>query len=69
MGRPRVALFEVRCLGPGQEHTFLSPDPVNRRICKKCQAWYKTNRFSPIVKATLPDSPERIFRSAGYGGD
>jgi hypothetical protein len=26
----------VRCLGPGEEHTFLSPDPVNRRVCERC---------------------------------
>ena len=29
---PRV----VRCLGPGREHTFRSPDPAHRRLCARC---------------------------------
>ncbi len=27
----------TRCLGPGKEHTFDSPDPVNIRICPRCR--------------------------------
>lgn len=26
----------VRCLGPGPEHTFPSPDPVRIRVCPRC---------------------------------
>jgi hypothetical protein len=47
MGRPRGArnivrtkprrLTRVRCLGPGREHEFLSPDPVRCRVCDECR--------------------------------
>ena len=26
----------VRCLGPGEEHTFMTVDRCSRRICPKC---------------------------------
>lgn len=29
---------EVRCLGPGREHTFLSRDPARHRVCGRCTA-------------------------------
>jgi len=28
---------EVVCLGPGEDHTFMSPDPQNIRICDNCK--------------------------------
>ena len=28
----------VRCLGPGDEHTFRSLDPKMNRVCPKCAA-------------------------------
>lgn len=31
----------VRCLGPGKEHYFRSPDKARIRICRKCQARLK----------------------------
>ena len=43
-GRPRKLLPEdeakrvrVRCLGPGGEHTFRSPDPKRVRVCWACR--------------------------------
>lgn len=33
----KKALARVRCLGPGAEHTFASPDPVRVRVCKACR--------------------------------
>jgi len=30
-------VHNVRCLGPGPEHRFLSRDPVNNRICERCR--------------------------------
>lgn len=32
-----VKMVRVRCLGPGKEHTFQSPDPKTHRICKTCR--------------------------------
>lgn len=26
----------TRCLGPGEEHRFFSPDPTKIRICPEC---------------------------------
>lgn len=43
-GRPRKLLpedegkkVEVRCLGPGREHTFVSPDRRRVRLCYACR--------------------------------
>lgn len=30
-------LYRVRCLGPGPEHQFWSPDPRKWRICRSCR--------------------------------
>ena len=36
--RPRTGGgTEVRCLGPGPEHRFLSPDPCRVRVCERCR--------------------------------
>lgn len=27
----------MRCLGPGPEHRWVSPDPVRLRVCPRCR--------------------------------
>lgn len=37
MGVRKVAKVKVRCLGPGDEHYFMSRDKARVRICEKCK--------------------------------
>lgn len=38
-----------RCLGPGYEHTFRSPDPVNIRVCNACKKkLYRDRVYCPV---------------------
>ena len=37
MNRERTPKVRVRCLGVGEEHTFMSADPVGNRICDRCR--------------------------------
>lgn len=35
--KPKADRGLVRCLGPGEEHTFDSPDPTHIRVCPDCR--------------------------------
>jgi len=37
----------VRCLGPGPEHTFCSPDPSRVRVCQRCRDRLDRQHYSP----------------------
>jgi hypothetical protein len=45
--RPRVL---VRCLGPGDEHHFLSLDPTRERICLDCRLVIRNLRLGELYK-------------------
>lgn len=56
-GGPPVAAGparKVRCLGPGPEHRWVSPDPARHRICPKCQK--KVEQMNPGVRQTRTHS-------------
>lgn len=36
-GSSPIGKYLVRCLGPGEEHTFLSTDTASHRLCPKCR--------------------------------
>lgn len=49
----------VRCLGPGREHEFLSPDRVRCRVCPACTKKLRevTGGWQPPT-AAVPDLEE-----------
>ena len=51
--------YLVRCLGPGDEHTFYTDDPSKRRICPRCRSRIQEMRLS-MRDEPLPD-PSRNF--------
>lgn len=42
----------VRCLGPGEEHEFLSHDRVRNRVCPRCRVTIKemSTRCSQVMQ-------------------
>lgn len=53
---PKAAKVVVRCLGPGEEHTFRSGDPTSERVCKGCREKLKT--LSATAREKSVRSPE-----------
>lgn len=52
-GVAKKAKVRVRCLGPGREHTFLSPDPRHVRVCDACQ------KKRPVSASYYPTARDR----------
>jgi hypothetical protein len=44
----------VRCLGPGEEHTFLSRDRTRERICPACRDLIREKNFSQKREISTP---------------
>ncbi len=50
---PKPPPVRVRCLGPGQEHFFLSSNKVLHRICDRCR------QYQPPAIRVVPDNSPR----------
>lgn len=58
----------VRCLGPGDEHTFRSVDPKVNRMCSKCAAKIAAMNLSPMC-SRQPTTAMRDSYRAGIVAD
>lgn len=50
----------VRCLGPGPDHTFVSPDHIRVRLCDRCRQL--VTRCAPLFSEVVEVSRERNMR-------
>jgi hypothetical protein len=50
----------VRCLGPGPEHTFVSPNPCYVRLCWRCRN--ATEKIMPIQRDMTFAAGNRVTR-------
>jgi hypothetical protein len=57
----------VRCLGPGKEHTFNSPDPTRVRLCWRCKVLVREigGRCVAIVGHGMSDRRRKGEKEAG----
>ena len=48
----------VRCLGPGEEHVFLSANPKTERVCQTCRKKMASQRFHDQIldPVKVPDN-------------
>lgn len=54
---PVPARKRVRCLGPFEEHTFESPDPVRVRVCDHCRRRLEQRLLSPRAEYPVAAHP------------
>lgn len=62
MGIQRKGLVQVRCLGVGEDHCFMSIDPKRNRVCGKCSAVLAARQHSPqycVVVKELDENKRR----------
>lgn len=57
----------VRCLGPGKEHTFNSPDPTRVRLCWRCKLAMQSvgGRYGSIHGHGMSDRRRKGERECG----